>query len=130
MKKFTVVMVLGLLSSACAYNQAPVVDMAGVDHDEYQRDLAICENYAMQVDKREAAAVGAQNSAAAGAGTGAVVGLFEDGVGGAAVGAVVGAVIGSASGAVEGSLEATKDQARVLRNCLAQKGYIVYDQKL
>ncbi len=119
-----------LALSACAYNQAPIVDRTGVNEEQYQQDLAYCESYALEINKEEAASVGASNGAAAGAGVGAVSGAFEDGLGGAAVGALVGALFGGATGAVEGSIYATKDQARVLRNCLASKGYKVYDQRL
>lgn len=119
-----------LLTSGCAYNQAPVVDLAGVSKQQYEQDLSYCEQFALQVDKGEAGRVGMVNGAATGAGTGAVVGALDDGLGGAVVGSVVGALAGGLSGNASGRVQATEDQARVLRNCLMDKGYKVYDREV
>lgn len=124
---------LGLISiglSACAYNQSPVVDLAGKTDAEYQQDLAYCESFAASVDKQEASRVAAANGAASGAGTGAIVGAFDDGLEGALGGVIVGALVGAVSGSIEGAVEATETQERVLRNCLFDKGYNVYDRQL
>lgn len=129
MNKFISIAIISLGLSACAYNQSPVVDLANVSQPEYQQDLASCEAFAAQVDKAEAGKVGAANSAAAGAGTGAIVGAFDDGLEGALAGAAIGAIVGGISGGIEGAVDATDTQARVLRNCLADKGYKVYDRE-
>ncbi|WP_286341295.1 glycine zipper family protein [Ferrimonas sp. YFM] len=116
-----------LALGGCAYNQAPIVDLNGKDQAQYEQDYAYCQEYALKVDKGEAAKVGAANSAAVGAGGGAVVGAIENGLEGALIGAAVGAAAGGAYGAAEGSVRATETQALVLRNCLKEKGYKVYD---
>ncbi|UTZ43187.1 glycine zipper family protein [Vibrio campbellii] len=111
--------------TACAYNQAPVVDMTNVDQAQYEQDFAYCQGYSEKVDKGEAAKTEAQNGATTGALVGAVAGALENGIGGAAVGAVAGTAVGA--GAVGGANDSTKTQALVLRKCLANKGYTVYD---
>lgn len=113
--------------AACAYNQEPVVDMTNVDQAQYEQDFNYCQGYAEKVDKSEAAKTQAQNGAVTGALVGAVAGALEDGIGGAAVGAVAGTAVGAGAGAVGGANDSTKTQSLVLRKCLANKGYTVYD---
>ncbi|MBY5993009.1 glycine zipper family protein [Ferrimonas balearica] len=121
------VALVALLGAGCAYNQQPVVEMSGVDPAQYQRDLAYCEGYARSVDKGEAARVGAVNSAAVGGAGGAVVGAVDDGWEGAVAGALAGALVGATFGAAEGGISATDTQALVLRRCLQNQGYTLYD---
>ncbi len=128
-KKAFLVSAVSLGLSACAYNQSPVVDLAGKTDAEYQQDLAYCESFAASVDKEEASRVAAANGAASGAGTGAIVGAFDDGLEGALGGVLVGALVGAVSGSIEGAVAATETQERVLRNCLFEKGYNVYDRQ-
>lgn len=113
--------------TACAYNQKPVVDMAGVDQQQYDADFTYCQGYAEQVDKGEAAKTEATNGAVSGAVIGAVAGVIQDGVGGAVVGAAAGGAVGAGAGALGGANDSTKTQSLVLRKCLANKGYTVYD---
>ncbi|ATI45485.1 hypothetical protein [Vibrio parahaemolyticus] len=131
MYKPLLLVVLSSSLAACAYNQKPVVDMTNVDQAQYEQDFAYCQGYAEKVDKTEAAKSDATNGAMTGALIGAAAGALEDGIGGAAVGAAVGAVAGSAVGAGAGALgganDSTKTQALVLRKCLQNKGYTVYD---
>ncbi|WP_440887739.1 glycine zipper family protein [Vibrio sp. WZ-1] len=112
---------------ACAYNQQPVVDMTNVDQAQYEQDFKYCQSYAEKVDKSEAAKAEAQNGAVTGALIGAVAGVLEDGVGGAVVGAAAGGAVGAGAGALGGANDSTKTQSLVLRKCLANKGYTVYD---
>ncbi|ADN77547.1 conserved hypothetical protein [Ferrimonas balearica DSM 9799] len=116
-----------LLMTGCAYNQAPVVDMTNVDPSDYQNDLAYCETYAEQVDKGEAAKVGAVNGSLSLGGAGAIAGAVDNGWSGALVGMLVGASLGAAGGSADGALEATRVQGQVLRRCLSEMGYHVYD---
>ncbi|WP_045382153.1 glycine zipper family protein [Vibrio campbellii] len=118
---------LSSVLTACAYNQAPVVDMTDVDQAQYEQDFTYCQGYSEKVDKGEAAKTEAQNGAITGALVGAVAGALEDGIGGAAAGAVAGTAVGAGAGAVGGANDSTKTQALVLRKCLANKGYTVYD---
>ncbi|EJG1161130.1 glycine zipper family protein [Vibrio parahaemolyticus] len=127
MYKPLLLVVLSSSLAACAYNQKPVVDMTNVDQAQYEQDFAYCQGYAEKVDKTEAAKSDATNGAMTGALIGAAAGALEDGIGGAAVGAVAGSAIGAGAGALGGANDSTKTQALVLRKCLQNKGYTVYD---
>ncbi|EHV5553490.1 glycine zipper family protein [Vibrio parahaemolyticus] len=127
MYKPLLLVVLSSSLAACAYNQKPVVDMTNVDQAQYEQDFAYCQGYAEKVDKTEAAKSDATNGAMTGALIGAAAGALEDGFGGAAVGAVAGSAVGAGAGALGGANESTKTQALVLRKCLQNKGYTVYD---
>ncbi|EGQ8805380.1 glycine zipper family protein [Vibrio parahaemolyticus] len=127
MYKPLLLVVLSSSLAACAYNQKPVVDMTNVDQAQYEQDFAYCQGYAEKVDKTEAAKSDATNSAMTGALIGAAAGALEDGIGGAAVGAVAGSAVGAGAGALGGANDSTKTQALVLRKCLQNKGYTVYD---
>ncbi|EHH1220162.1 glycine zipper family protein [Vibrio parahaemolyticus] len=127
MHKPLLLVVLSSSLAACAYNQKPVVDMTNVDQAQYEQDFAYCQGYAEKVDKTEAAKSDATNGAMTGALIGAAAGALEDGIGGAAVGAVAGSAVGAGAGALGGANDSTKTQALVLRKCLQNKGYTVYD---
>ncbi|MDG2629616.1 glycine zipper family protein [Vibrio parahaemolyticus] len=127
MYKPLLLVVLSSSLAACAYNQKPVVDMTNVDQAQYEQDFAYCQGYAEKVDKTEAAKSDATNGAMTGALIGAAAGALEDGIGGAAVGAVAGSAVGASAGALGGANDSTKTQALVLRKCLQNKGYTVYD---
>ncbi|KGT34777.1 hypothetical protein HC02_13920 [Vibrio parahaemolyticus] len=126
MYKPLLLVVLSSSLAACAYNQKPVVDMTNVDQAQYEQDLPTA-SYAEKVDKTEAAKSDATNGAMTGALIGAAAGALEDGIGGAAVGAVAGSAVGAGAGALGGANDSTKTQALVLRKCLQNKGYTVYD---
>ncbi|HCG6538569.1 TPA: glycine zipper family protein [Vibrio parahaemolyticus] len=127
MYKPLLLVVLSSSLAACAYNQKPVVDMTNVDQAQYEQHFAYCQGYAEKVDKTEAAKSDATNGAMTGALIGAAAGALEDGIGGAAVGAVAGSAVGAGAGALGGANDSTKTQALVLRKCLQNKGYTVYD---
>lgn len=126
-KPFILVMTLASTLSACTYNQKPVVDMTNVDPAKYEQDFLYCQGYADNVDKTEAAKSEAANGAVTGALIGAAAGALEIGIGGAAVGAAAGGAVGAGAGALSGSNDSTKTQSLVLRKCLQNKGYTVYD---
>ncbi|BCB44325.1 glycine zipper family protein [Vibrio diabolicus] len=126
-KPFILVMTLASTLSACTYNQKPVVDMTNVDPAKYEQDFLYCQGYADNVDKTEAAKSEAANGAVTGALIGATAGALESGIGGAAVGAAAGGAVGAGAGALSGSNDSTKTQSLVLRKCLQNKGYTVYD---
>ncbi|EIU6827197.1 glycine zipper family protein [Vibrio parahaemolyticus] len=127
MYKPLLLVVLSSSLAACAYNPKPVVDMTNVDQAQYEQDFAYCQGYAEKVDKTEAAKSDATNGAMTGVLIGAAAGALEDGIGGAAVGAVAGSAVGAGAGALGGANDSTKTQALVLRKCLQNKGYTVYD---
>ncbi|NNN78062.1 glycine zipper family protein [Vibrio sp. 11-4(1)] len=126
-KPFILVMTLASTLSACTYNQKPVVDMTNVDPAKYEQDFLYCQGYADNVDKTESAKSEAANGAVTGALIGAAAGALESGIGGAAVGAAAGGAVGAGAGALSGSNDSTKTQSLVLRKCLQNKGYTVYD---
>lgn len=126
-KPFILVMTLASTLSACTYNQKPVVDMTNVDPAKYEQDFLYCQGYADDADKTEAAKSEAANGAVTGALIGAAAGALESGIGGAAVGAAAGGAVGAGAGALSGSNDSTKTQSLVLRKCLQNKGYTVYD---
>lgn len=126
-KPFILVMTLASTLSACTYNQKPVVDMTNVDPAKYEQDFLYCQGYAENVDKTEAAKSEAANGAVTSALIGAAAGALENGIGGAAVGAAAGGTVGAGAGALSGSNDSTKTQSLVLRKCLQNKGYTVYD---
>ncbi|MGY5737459.1 glycine zipper family protein [Vibrio antiquarius] len=126
-KPFILVMTLASTLSACTYNQKPVVDMTNVDPAKYEQDFLYCQGYADNVDKTEAAKSGTANGAVTGALIGAAAGALESGIGGAAIGAAAGGAVGAGAGALSGSNDSTKTQSLVLRKCLQNKGYTVYD---
>ncbi|MDW1890148.1 glycine zipper family protein [Vibrio sp. Vb1574] len=126
-KSFILIMALTSTLTACAYNQKPVVDMTNVDPSTYEQDFLYCQGYAENVDKSEAAKSESTNGAVTGALIGAAAGALEDGLGGAAVGAAAGGAVGAGAGALSGTNDSTKTQSLVLRKCLQNKGYTVYD---
>lgn len=104
--------ILVILISGCATYASPggpIVDMYGVNHEQYQYDRAECAAYANEVRATEQA------------------------VRGAAVGGVLGAVIGdggdaargAGSGAVIGAIKGVQERSKVIRNCLRNRGYSV-----
>ena len=98
------------LVAGCAGSSKPVIDPAGVDMEQYNIDLAECEQISEQVDQK----------AGAGAAGGAVVGGLLGAIGGnTARGAGAGAVVGGARGI--GSTN--KERSRVVKNCLRNRGY-------
>ena len=109
------VMLSMFILNGCARHANIVIDPKGVDMGKYQQDLAQCRQLSMQVKSK------------------AGKGLF----GGAAVGAVAGDIIGDSDttrkgaklGALSGMLKgarATKiERAKVVKNCLRNRGYSV-----
>lgn len=110
MRKLILCTVSGLLLSSCASD--PIIDPRGVNMAQFEKDKADCEQVAQQVNT--AGKVG--KSAAAGAAVGAAVGaIYSDAGKGAAAGAV--------QGGAAGGLSADQEKARVVRNCLRNRGY-------
>jgi len=98
------------IAAGCAGSSKPVIDPAGVDMEQYNADLAECEQIAEQVDQK------AGEGAAGGAVVGGLIGAIT---GNTARGAGVGAVAGGAKGV--GSTN--KERSRVVKNCLRNRGY-------
>ena len=98
---------------SCA-SKKPIIDTTNVDMQQYERDLADCEEIATQVETGGRAV----DSAAAGAAVGAAQGaIWGDAGRSAASGAV--------SGGAGGLYAADYETARVIKNCLRHRGYVV-----
>lgn len=105
------------LSAGCAgpRRSGIVIDPAGVDQVQYQKDLAECQQIAEQVDQKAA------SHAVGGAVVGGIVGAILGDHHAAARAAGVGGVVGGARGA-----SATASEKRlVVKNCLRNRHYKV-----
>ncbi len=124
MRKAVILSVAAVLVAACA--RQPIIDTTKPDFDNvaYQQDLAICEQFADQVDVGSEALVAGLIGAAAGAALGAIGGAIA---GDAGLGAAIGAATGGGSGVIGGGTNAYASRGDVLRNCLRERGYVVLD---
>lgn len=95
-----------------------IVDMRGVDWDQYQVDLVACERYVEEVPLGRHVASGAVGGAVVVAVAGVASGGDSDD---AEKAAGVGAVVG---GTVAG-VDAIREKRRVVRECLKNRGYTV-----
>ena len=121
MKKIICIIFLVALLSGCA-TYRPIVDMQGVDQNQFEADLRECQSYAEQVSPVAEAAVGAAIGVGVGAALGAVVGSL---VGEAGRGAEMGMAIIGTEGAIMGVSSGIAGQRDVIRNCMAGRGYSV-----
>ena len=95
------------LVAGCAAHPDPIVDMKGVDRDEFARDWSECEAYSEEVVIAQGVGKGAATGAAVGAIAGAIGGDSGDVGEAAATGALYG---GTRSG-----LDADRDKQRVFK---------------
>jgi len=112
------IVLLPLLVGLAACASRPIIDTQGVDMARYESDLAHCQRIAQQVRSGQKVAT----RSAVGAGTGAATGAILDDVS-----AGEGAGVGAISGAVAGGFSADSEKDRVVKNCLRQRGYTVYN---
>ena len=107
--------------AACAGFWDPsgaIVDLKGIDREQYEADLADCQAYAGEVPAGKHVGTGAAGGAAVGAVAGAVSGANKTGIGqSAGVGAVYG-------GTIRG-MGVVREKQQVLRECLRGRGYRV-----
>lgn len=104
---------LVLLIAGCTHD--PIVDMRGVDEQQYRQDLAECREYAEQVKTGEEAVKRGAIGAVVGGAVGAAIGDGELAKRTAGVGAV--------SGTTGGATRAERRKDRVVYNCLRGRGY-------
>lgn len=109
-----VVAALGILALAGCASKKPIIDNQNVDMAQYERDLADCQQIAQQVDTGGTAV----KSAAGGAAVGAALGAVWGDVGRSATS-------GAITGGAGGLLAADSEEARVIKNCLRNRGYRV-----
>ena len=111
-------LVLVAACSSIVDPSGPIVDLKGVDPNQYEDDLADCQGYADEVKIGKQVAIGAAGGAAVGGAIGAASGRNTTGMGQAAG---TGAVYG---GTITG-LPAAAEYRHVLRECLRGRGYRV-----
>jgi outer membrane lipoprotein SlyB len=114
-----IALAIALCAGCAGKSGRPIVDTKGLNHYQYEQDLAECSAYADEVPVAEKAATGA----AAGAAVGGAVGVIWDGHRGndPVRGAATGAVLGGAGGVGSG----VNERNRVVKNCLRGRGYSV-----
>lgn len=121
------ILIIALAVAGCAAgsNYQPTVDWRHPQFKGmavYQRDLADCRRYAVQISPVEGAVggglLGALMGAAFGAATGAVIGN-------AGYGAALGAAAGGSAGVIAGAGAGVAEQVHVIRNCLRGRGHPV-----
>jgi hypothetical protein len=107
---------LGIVVAAgCASKSKPIIDPAGIDMEQYEIDLAECEQIAEQVDQK------AGESAAGGAIIGGLIGAIT----GDSTRVVQGAGVGAVAGGAKGAGTTNKEKSSVVKNCLRNRGYKV-----
>lgn len=102
--------------AGCAAQPQPIVDLQGVNRAQYESDLADCQDYADDVRKGRHVTAGAAAGAVVGAAIGSIEGRADRGAG-----------YGGIVGAARGGGRAERTEHRVLRRCLAGRGYRVLD---
>lgn len=118
--RLSILWLLFTVVAGCATTDSidkPIVDMAGVNRQQYKIDLRDCSQYAEQVNTGAKAGAGAVGGAVVGGALGAVFG----GGNRAAEGAAAGAVVGGARGVGKG----VQERSSVIKNCLRNRGYSV-----
>ena len=111
----SLVICFSVLVSGCAAHPDPIVDMKGVDQEQFVDDWNECEAYTNEISMAEGVVKGAATGAAVGAIYGKIAGVLENEH--AAWGAVHG---GTSSG-----LEAHRDRQQVFKRCMRGRGYRV-----
>ena len=106
-----------IIISGCAAHPEPIIDMKGVDREQYTEDWNECEQYSHEVQVSKGLAKGAATGAVIGAVAGAIGGNSSDVADGAGTGAVYG---GASSG-----LAADRDKQMVFKRCMRGRGYRV-----
>ena len=115
----TFMVTLLVACSSMGSNYVPVVDRKGIDENQYQQDLAECQNLSTEA---EGSGSSGAKKAAGGLAVGALLGLVGGGNStNIAQAAGIGGVIGGASGLYSGNA----DKQNIIRRCLSGRGYKV-----
>jgi hypothetical protein len=115
--KATVLVAAIVVLAGCAAHPDPIIDMKGVDLDQYEQDWAECESYTEEVIVAQGVAKGA--------GLGAVVGAAGGAVGGNSTDVAEGAGIGALWGGTRSGLDADEMKQNVFKRCMRGRGYRV-----
>ena len=103
--------------AGCAAHPDPIIDMKGVDQEEFDQDWVECEAYTDEVLVSRGVAKGAGLGAAIGAAAGAIGGHSSD--------VAEGAAYGGLYGGVESGLDADREKQYVFKRCMIGRGYRV-----
>lgn len=111
---FVSLLCLSAIISGCAAHPDPIVDMQGVDQDEFDQDWQECDAYTEEILIAKGIAKGAATGAAVGAISGAISGDVGDG-----------AAYGGLYGGTRSGLDADEQRQMVFKRCLRGRGYRV-----
>ena len=120
--RMLIILLCAIVTSACTSSKTigqvkPIVDMKGVNQEDYKIDLSQCQAYADEVEVGKQIVVGAASGTIIGAAAGAAARNSEAAKRTAGVGAVV--------GTAKGTKHAIKQSNQVLKRCLRGRGYRV-----
>jgi outer membrane lipoprotein SlyB len=107
----------GLLMAACAAQPDPIIDMKGVDLDQYEEDWDECELYTDEVL--------VARGVAKGAGFGAAIGVAAGAIGGNSTDVAESAGYGALYGGTRSGLDADEMKQTVFKRCMRGRGYRV-----
>ncbi len=105
------------LAAGCAAHPDPIIDMKGVDLDQFDQDWGECESYTDEVI--------VARGVAKGAGLGAVIGAAGGAIGGNSSDVAEGAGIGALWGGTRSGLDADHVKQDVFKRCMRGRGYRV-----
>lgn len=103
-----------IVLAGCAAHPDPIIDMQGVNQQQFDKDWADCEAYTEEI--------AIEKGVAKGAATGAVVGGVAGAIGGDAG---EGAAYGGLYGGTRSGLDADRDKQMVFKRCMRGRGYRV-----
>ena len=124
MKHFALIACVFFIAACTGFSDpsGAIVDLKGVDREQYEVDLADCQGYANEVPLGKHVGTGAAAGAAVGAVGAAVSGANKTGIGqSAGIGAVYG-------GTIRG-MGAVGEKQQVLRECMKGRGYRVLNSR-
>lgn len=110
---FCIILLTITFAAGCAGRSKPIIDPEGVDMEQYQNDLAQCEQIAQQVEQK----------AGAGAAGGAVVGGLIGAITGDSDRVARSAGVGAVAGGAKGAGATAREKSTVIKNCLRNRGY-------
>ena len=108
---------IAAIFAGCAAHPDPIIDMKGVDREEFDQDWAECETYTDEILM--------SRGVAKGAGLGAAVGAVAGAIGGDSSDVAEGAAYGGVYGGVESGLDADREKQQVFKRCMRGRGYRV-----
>lgn len=113
----TLILIAAVALSGCAAHPEPIIDMQGVDEEQFTQDWNECAEYSKEVNVAKGAGKGA--------GVGAVVGAVAGAIGGNSDDVREGASWGAVYGGTRSALEADRESQMVFKRCMRGRGYRV-----